>query len=162
MTDLLTHVLLAYAIARLLSWHYDWLSSGYVTAVMVGALIPELVKIKLVLTNGDVQSLVGLPFVWDVFQTAGGALVAVLIGVTVVAPRERARAFALLSVGAASHLAIDALHRSPSGQSYPVLWPLSRYHPPTPGLYLSTQAEPTVVAAIGAITVWLATRRLQS
>lgn len=155
MPDLLAHAFIAYTIASLLSWRYDWLTPAYTTVVMAGAFIPDLTKIKLVITSGAVEQLLGIPFDWGALHTAGGALVATLIGVLVVAPRERIRVGALLSVGAASHLLADSLLLTPSGRSYAILWPLTRYHPPTPGLYLSTQPEPTIAAAVMAFVVWL-------
>jgi len=122
---------------------------------MAGAFIPDLTKIKLLVPSGTVEHLLGIPFSWGMLHTGGGALVAILIGVIVVAPRERRRTFILLSVGAASHLLADGLLLNPSGRSYAIFWPLTRYHPPTPGLYLSTQPEPTIVAGVLAGIVWL-------
>jgi hypothetical protein len=157
MPDLLAHAFIAYTIATLLSWHYDWLTPAYKTILMAGAFIPDLTKIKLLISSGTVEQLLGIPFNWFALHTAGGALLSILIGVIVVAPGERRRTFALLSIGAASHLLADGLLLSPSGRSYAILWPLTRYHPPTPGLYLSTQPEPTLVAGFVAITTWVTT-----
>lgn len=157
MPDLLAHAFIAYAIACVLSWRYDWLSPAYATIVMAGAFVPDLAKMQLLIPSGTVERLLGLPFSWGALHTAGGALVAILVGV-VVAPRERTRTFALLSVGAASHLLADGLLLNLSGRSYAMFWPVTRYHPPTPGLNLSTQPEPTVVAGVVALVVWLLTR----
>ncbi|WP_458190968.1 metal-dependent hydrolase [Haladaptatus sp. NG-WS-4] len=158
MPDLLAHAFIAYSIALLLSWRYDWISPAYATVAMAGAFIPDLTKIKLVISSGTVEQLLGIPFDWDALHTAGGALVAVFVGVTVVAPRERRRVFALLSVGALSHLFADGLLQKPSGHSYAVFWPLTQYYPPTPGLYLSTQAKPMIVAATVALILHFVTR----
>ncbi|RDZ48741.1 metal-dependent hydrolase, partial [Haloferax sp. Atlit-4N] len=38
------------------------------------------------------------------------------------------------------------------------LWPLTRLHPPTPGLYLSTDFEPSIVFGAIALTVYVITR----
>lgn len=158
MPDLLAHALLAYGLAMLLSWRYERISPAYATVAMAGAFVPDLSKIQLLVPSGSVERLLGLPFDWFALHTAGGTLVAVLVGVAAVAPRERKPVLALLSVGAVSHLVADGLLRTPSGQSYAMLWPVTRYHPPTPGLYLSTQPEPTVAAAAFAAAVWAATR----
>nr|WP_321169865.1 hypothetical protein [Salinigranum rubrum] len=87
-----------------------------------------------------------------------GSAASVAIGVVLAGRTERPRVAALLGLGAASHLLADALLRNPSGRSYPLLWPLSYYHPPTPGLYLSTDPEPMLVAAVVAATVFGLTR----
>jgi hypothetical protein len=49
-------------IGRLLWWRYEWLSSAFVTVVMAGAFIPELTKMKLLITSGTVEQVLGLPF----------------------------------------------------------------------------------------------------
>jgi hypothetical protein len=162
MPDLLAHALFAYAVCTVLSWRYEWLTPAYVTAGMAGAFIPDAMKVVLVVPDAAIEGALGVPFSWAGIHTAGGAAVAVLIGATVVVPRERGRVGALLAVGAASHLLADALLATPSGRSYAILWPLLRYTPPTPGLYLSTRPEPTVVAAAAATAAWLATRRVRS
>ncbi|MFB6228334.1 MAG: hypothetical protein ABEH88_07170 [Halobacteriales archaeon] len=50
-------------------------------------------------------------------------------------PRRRTTLL-VLSIGAVSHLLADALLLKATGRSYPILWPLTRWQPPTPGLYL--------------------------
>lgn len=159
MPDLLAHALLAYAIARILSWRYEWLTAQYVTVCMVGAFIPDLAKAELVVPNTVVEELFTVPFEWFGLHTGGAVLVSVLVGVLVVIPRERSRAFLLLALGAGTHLLADGLLRTPSGRSYAMFWPLTRYNPPTPGLYLSTEPGPTLVAACVAVVVWLITSR---
>jgi hypothetical protein len=44
MPDLLAHAFIAYTVATRLSWHYDWLTPAYKTALMAGAFIPDLTK----------------------------------------------------------------------------------------------------------------------
>jgi amino acid transporter len=87
------------------------------------------------------------------------ALVAVLVGVVAVASGERKRVAGLLALGAASHLLADALLLKASGRSYPLLYPLTQYYPPTPGLYLSTDPWPSVVTGVVALAAWLLVRR---
>lgn len=160
MPDLLAHALLAYGICRLLAWRYDWITPAYVTAGMAGALVPDVVKIWLVLPSARVEAVLGVPFGWGALATGGGVAVCVLVGVTLVLPRVRWGAGAVLAVGAASHLLTDAMLLTASGRSYAVFWPLTRYNPPTPGLYLSTQAWPTVAAAVFALGVWAASEMI--
>ncbi|USZ67410.1 metal-dependent hydrolase [Halorussus salilacus] len=158
MPDLLAHALFAYALGLLLSWRYAWLSPAYVTVVMAGAFVPDLSKAELLVPSTAVEAALGVPFDWFALHTAGGVFVAIALGATVVARAERGRVAALLSVGAVSHLLADGLLLKPSGRSYAIGWPVSQYHPPTPGLYLSTQPDPAVAAAAFAAAVWLATR----
>ena len=60
----------------------------------------------------------------------------------------------VLSLGAASHLLADLLLTKASSRAFPILWPLTRWQPPTPGLYLSTHPEPTIVTGLLAVAVW--------
>jgi hypothetical protein len=59
MPDLLTHVLVGYSLGTLLSTHREW-PHTMTTVVMLGALLPDLTKIRLVLTDAQVEALVGV------------------------------------------------------------------------------------------------------
>lgn len=124
------------------------------TVLMTGALIPDIYKIRLLVSGWHVGAVLDLPFSWVGISTAGGALVFVLIGVIIAEPSDRARVAGLLSIGAGSHLFTDALLRTPTWHSYAVLWPLTRYHPPTPGLYLSTDPWLPIVTGGVALLIW--------
>lgn len=159
MPDLLTHVLVAYALATALSWRYGWLSPAFVTAAMAGAMVPDLTKAAIVAHSFDVAAALGASFDWFALHTLGGTAVSVLVGVVVVRGRFRRRAALALALGAATHLALDALLVKVTGHSYAVFWPLTAWHPPTPGLLLSTDRWPTVVAVGVALAVYLVDRR---
>lgn len=160
MPDLLTHAFIAYIFAMAVSWRYPWLDSRYVTVAMAGAYIPDLAKITLLVSEKPVSSFIDLPFRWFGIHTAGGTLLCVLIGVVLVSSRERRRVGWLLSGGAGSHLIADAFLVKAYGHSYPLLWPLTAYAPPTPGLYLSTDVWPAIVTGSIAVGVWVTDRRL--
>ncbi|MGB9956459.1 metal-dependent hydrolase [Haloferax prahovense] len=158
MPDLLAHVLFAYTMATVASWRYEWITRPYVTVAMAGAFIPDMTKVKLLIPSARVEQLLAIPFDWAGLHTAGAALCSVLIGVLLVSESERRRVFTLLSVGAASHLIADAFLLKPTGLSYPLLWPVTRIQPPTPGLYLSTDFEPALVLGIVALVAYGVTR----
>jgi len=159
MPDLLSHALIAYTLCTLLALRYPWVTPQYVTVGMAGAFVPDMAKVDLVLGNTTVGNAFGLPFDWFGLHTLGGSTVAVLVGVTLVASEDRRRVAGLLAVGAASHLIADVLLLKASGHSYPLLWPLTSYQPPTPGLYLSTDVWPSVVTGVMAFGTWLLVRR---
>jgi hypothetical protein len=121
---------------------------------MAGAFIPDLGKIRLLIPGNTVTVLLGIPFSWGPLHQFGGTVICILIGGVLVRKASRLRTVLVLSLGAGSHLLADALLLNASGRSYPLLWPLTRWRPPTPGLYLSTQPEPTVVTGVLAATVW--------
>lgn len=154
MPDLLAHAFIAYVIATLLSWHYGWLDARFVTIAITGAFIPDMAKVTLILDGNRVAAFIDLPFSWFGIHTAGGSLIAVLIGVALVPAGQRKRVFGLLSLGASSHLVADAFLVKAYGHSYPLLWPLTAYAPPTPGLYLSTDLWPAFVTGVLAFGLW--------
>ena len=160
MPDLLAHTFIAFSLCVMVSWAVDWMTKPYITVGMAGAFIPDLAKIDLLIDSFVVEQILGVPFDWFALHTAGGALVSILIGGLIVVPTERRRVIGLLGLGAASHLIADALLLTPTGRSYPVLWPLTQWSPPTPGLYLSTQPEPMIVTGVIAVGVWLVSRRV--
>ena len=128
---------------------------------MAGAFVPDLVKVKLLVPPWEVAAVLGRPFSWDPLHYLGGVVLSVLVGGLVVAPgnRRRVRTLSVLSLGAASHLFLDALLRTATGRSFPVFWPLSAWRPPAPGLYLSTEPGPTLLFAVVALVVWYVDRR---
>jgi hypothetical protein len=154
MPDILTHVLVGYIVGTLLAFRYDWLGAEYVTLVMLGALTPDLAKIALVLSNNQVETLLGISFDWFALHMLGGNLIVVLLGTLLVSQKYRKRVFFLLALGAASHHTLDLLLINVSGYAYPVLWPLTQYHPPAGMLYLSSDRWPAVVTAIVAAIMW--------
>ncbi|WP_311173066.1 metal-dependent hydrolase [Halobellus ordinarius] len=154
MPDLLAHVFIAYSICRVLSWRWEWLTTQYVTVGMVGAFIPDLVKIKLLVPSAVVERLLGVPFDWGSLATGGGTLLSVCIGLVLLTSTERRRGGVLLGIGAGTHLLADSLLLTPTGHSVQLFWPLSQYKVPSPGLYLSTQPEPMLVTGGVAVLVW--------
>lgn len=122
---------------------------------MLGALVPDLSKIAIVVPGPRVEALIGIPFEWFAIHMLGGTLVAISIGTLLTTTEHRRRVFMLLALGAASHLLLDALLLKASGHSFAVFWPLTTYQPPTPGLYASFDRWPAVVALVLASSVWL-------
>ena len=62
MAELLTHVLAGLIIATIASWRYAWITPPLVVACMVGAAIPDLNRIDLVLPADTITALIGLPW----------------------------------------------------------------------------------------------------
>jgi membrane-bound metal-dependent hydrolase YbcI (DUF457 family) len=162
MPDLFAHALVGYCLGTALSLRYDWLTPAYVTVVMAGAFIPDISKIYLLVPDAVVADALGVPFSWFALHTLGGSAVAVLVGVVLVAGDERRRVLGLLSLGAVSHLAADALLLTPTGYSKPMWWPVTYVGLPSPGLYLSTEPTPLFVASAVAVVLWAARRRQAS
>lgn len=158
MADLLTHVFVAYIIAVVLSFRYEWITSPHVTVCMMGSMLPDMTKISLVLSSEQVEAALGIPFDWYALHTVGGSFVSVLIGTVLVPSTYRKRVFALLAIGAISHLVLDAFLFKPSGYMSPMLWPLTDYRFAIDGFYLSSDRWSAVVSGVLATIVWQAKR----
>ena len=159
MPDLLTHALAGYILATTLSFKYEWLTPPWVTVCMMGTFIPDLTKIRLLLPSYQIEQLLGLPFDWFALHTVGGTTVSVLIGTVLVPHEHRRRVLALLAVGAGSHLFLDSLLITTTGYAAPMGWPLINSGLPTPGIYLSSDRWPALVAGLLAIYLWWKNRR---
>ncbi|ELY90989.1 metal-dependent hydrolase [Natrialba taiwanensis] len=159
--DVLTHVLVGYSIGTLLSFRYAWLRPAHVTLVMIGALSPDFMKIDLLVPDGLVGFLLGIPFSWAPLHTlVGSLLVALFLGTLLIAPALRWRAFGLFVIGALSHHVLDVALVTATGYSYAVFWPLTTYRFPAADLFLSSDRWPALVAGGLALTIWLVGQRI--
>ncbi|WP_432277101.1 metal-dependent hydrolase [Halobacterium salinarum] len=154
MPDLLTHVLIGYTIGSLVATQLTHDRSTVVTLVMLGTILPDLTKIKLIVPDIYVETLLNIPFSWLALHTLGGVLVTATIGASLVDATRRKHAFVLLVLGAVSHLSLDALLIKPSGYSGPLWWPFLKFGLPTPGLFLSSNRWPAVVAGLLAFLAY--------
>lgn len=161
MTELLTHVLAGYIIGTVLSFRLDWLRAPYVTVVMVGAILPDMTKVAIVIPPESVEAVLGIPFDWFALHTPFGTVITAGIGALLVGDGHRQRVFVLLLVGGVSHFVLDAILISPSRFSSVLLWPFYTAHVPLPMLVLSSDRWPAIIAASVAGVVWFARRASQ-
>lgn len=159
MADLLTHVLVAYSLAATLSLRDERITPAAVTLAMIGATVPDLNRIGLVIPGAAVTAALGVPFSWKALLTVGGIAVVIAIGTLLVPPRLRRLTVAMCCLGAASHVALDYLLLFPSGYAHPYLWPLIDHALPGPNLYLSSDRWPAAVAIAAATVVTVVRRR---
>ncbi len=153
LADLLTHLFVGYTIGMILSWRYERIKSPHITAIMVGAALPDLNRIRLLLDPIKLEQVFGVPFSWGPIHTVGGVLVIIAIGSLLTVQKDSKMIFILLGIGAISHLFLDSLLITASGYSYAVFWPFLESHPSTPGLYLSTDIWPILVSGPMALFV---------
>lgn len=159
MPDLLTHVLVGYAIGTTLSIRDDRIDRGRVTLVMLGALSPDLAKVDLVVPAVVVSDLLGVPFRWSPLHTLGGTLLVAGLCAVLFAPEYRRTALALVALGAASHHLLDLGLVTPTGDAYAAFWPLASARLPAGDLYLSTDRWPALVAGSCAVLARTIARR---
>lgn len=159
MAELFTHIVAGYIIGVVLSWRYEWITYPFVTFVMVGAALPDLNRIGLVVPADTVATILGVPFSWSPLHRAGGTLVIICIGALLVPKEYRRAVFALLFIGAASHYALDFFLYKPSGVTSTLLWPFITHGFEVEGFYLSSDRWPAVVATAAAAVVWAVDQR---
>lgn len=162
MPDLLTHVLVAYVTATALAWNVSRIPRWFVPVGMVGAVLPDVVKIYLLVPSGVVESALGVPFAWDPIHRLGGVLALAGLGTLLFDRPYRRAVFGTLVAGATTHLFLDSLIRRANGLTPPYLYPLSWWHPPSGNLYLSSDGWPAALALVVAAGVFVYDRRRRS
>ncbi|GGK68660.1 hypothetical protein [Haloarcula sebkhae] len=162
MADLLTHLLVPYIFCTVASWRVDWLDQRWVVVGMGGAAIPDLMKIKIVLEERTVESILGFPFSYDPLSTLGGVLL--LAGIIAVAFERRhwRPVFGLVTFGGLTSLLLDGMRVYADGRASAWLYPFTSWRPPTPSLYVSSDPTVLVVALLAAGTVAVLDRRVRA
>lgn len=150
MADLLTHVLVVYAVLTVASWRIDWLTSPWIAVAMGGVAIPDLVKIDIVLDDATIETAVNVPFSWASISTLGGVLVVAGIITLAFGRPYRRRAFAFLVGGGLASLVVDGLRVYADGRAAPWLYPFTWWRPPTPSLYVTSDVRVLVLALAAA------------
>ena len=158
MADLLTHLLVAYAVLTAVSWRVDWLDRPWVVVGVGGAAIPDLVKLDVVLDDAAVSATLGVPFSYEALSTLGG--VVLVAGVLALAFPRRGRAVGLVAAGGVLSVLGDGLRMYADGRASAWLYPVSNWRPPTPNLYVSADPRVLLVALLFAGVVWLVDRRV--
>ena len=162
MAELFTHVLVGFILATVASWRWEWITTPMVTVAMVGAALPDLKRVDLVVPVETVEAVVGLSFSWTPLHRVGGTAVLIAVGAFLVPKRLRRGVALLLVIGATSHYLLDFALYTPSGWSNTMLWPLWDALVPVGGVYLSSDQWPVVVTAVIAGGVWIIDQKLDS
>jgi len=162
MADLLTHLLVPYILLTVASWRVDWLDHRWVVVGMGGAAIPDLIKVRIVVDENTVETLLGIPFTYAPLSTLGGVLL--LAGIITVAFERRnwGRVFGIVTFGGLTSLLLDGLRVYADGRASAWLYPFTNWRPPTPSLYVSSDPTVLVVALLAAGVVAVLDRRIQT
>lgn len=157
MTDLLTHVLFVYTGMTVASWRYPRLRL-FVPISMIGAVIPDLSKARIIIPAGVIETALGLPFSWTAIHRLGGTLAVLALVATFFPKRLRSRVFGALLFGASTAYLLDAGLIRANGVTPPYLYPIAWMPLPTAGLYLSSESWPALVSGSVAAAVWTINR----
>lgn len=156
--DLYTHVLVGVVVAVVLSWRLSWVTPPMVAAAAIGAVVPDLNRIELVLPAATVEATLGVAWSWTVVHRLGGTVLVLLLLVLMVPRRYRLPVTGMLAIGVMSHYALDALLWQPDGRVPRFLWPVTTYQPAFEGLYRSPDRLPAVATTVLAVAVLLVDR----
>lgn len=159
MADLISHVLIAFTVFTVVGWFVKWLEPQWVVVAMVGAILPDLNRLGLLLEASTIELLLGIPFSWGAIHTLAGVILLSAIGALLFATRERQiRAFALLLGGGMSHLVVDGVKAWADGYNGAYLYPFSWWRNPTPGWYVSADRWVLVGCLVVAISAFVVDR----
>ena len=116
MPDWTTHVLVAWSLATILGFRFKQFSQKNVAIVMLGALIPDIYKLNLVLGSFgfNVQS-----FLTPIHLPIGSLLIAAIISLFFI---EKRLIFLFLAIGIGTHYVLDLLL---FGGGMEILYPFS-------------------------------------
>lgn len=159
MPDLLTHVLGAYVLLTPVTWYVDWIDRRHVSLVLVGAIVPDISKIQLVVDGSIVADAIGRPWLWTGVHRIGPAGTLAAVGALGFERGRRLSGFGWLLAGTLVHLVFDLAVIRASGVAPPYLYPLTWWHPPAANLLLSSDVWPWMITSVLAGMVWLIDRR---
>ena len=159
MADLLTHLLVPYVLLTVASWRVDWIDQRWVVVGMGGAAIPDLVKTEIVLHEGTVEALLGVPFSYDPLSSLGGVLLVAGIITLAFEKQHWQRVFGLVTFGGLTSLLLDGLRVYADGRASAYLYPVTNWRPPTLSLYVSSDPRILVIVLAIAGVVALVDRR---
>jgi len=157
MPDLLTHVLVAYAVAGSLALKTSF-PDRFVPVVCVGATVPDAMKAA-VLADVAIGSAFGVPYSFWGVHTLGGVIALGGLGALTIRRTDRWPALAALVSGGVGHLLLDLFVIRVDGVGPPYLFPLTAWLPPAGNLYASSDVWPAAVALVLAVPVWVVRAR---
>lgn len=154
MADLLTHVLVPYVVLTIASWRVGWLDRSWVVVAMAGAIIPDLVKLSLLVDASTIGSLLGVSFTYQAVSSLGGVVLLAAAGTLAFQRRLWPRVFGLLVFGGFTALLLDGMRKFATGTANPWLYPFLYDRIPTPNLYVTADTVVPLVAVTVAIGVF--------
>jgi hypothetical protein len=119
MPDWITHIAVAYIICTLLSFRYPAFNTPNTVLALVGAVIPDFVKMGLI---ADLLGFGVWDYLWPIHLPVGSFIIAGIISLLF---KDKKTAFLFLSLGVVIHFALDLLLYNVSGGIalfFPLYW----------------------------------------
>lgn len=150
MPDWITHIAAAYILCTVLGFKYRQFNTPNTVLAMVGALLPDVVKLGLI---GDILGYDIWDNIWAAHLPAGSLIIAGMVSLFF---RDKRTAFLFLTLGVATHYALDLLLFNESGGIalfFPFYWGQWQLD-----LFTSDNYYVTLVALLLALLVYLISR----
>jgi hypothetical protein len=160
MPDLLTHVLGAYVLLTPVTWYVEWIDRRHVALLMIGSIVPDISKVRLVVGSSVVSDAIGQPWLWTGIHRIGPAGTLAAAGALGFERGRRLSGAGWLFAGVLLHLAFDLTVIRASAVAPPYLYPLTWWHPPAANVLLSSDLWPWMLTSVLAGVVWLVDHRL--
>lgn len=147
MPDWIVHLGVAYIICTVLSYRYKIFDTPNTVLVMVGSVIPDLVKL------GIITDLLGYglwDYLWPIHLPIGGFIIAGIISLLM---KDKKTAFLLLAMGVVLHFLMDLLLYNVSGGItlfFPFYWGSWQMD-----LFTTENIYPAILISIVALVVYL-------
>ena len=159
MPDWVAHIAAAYIICAVLAFRYRQFNTPNMVLVMVGAVLPDLVKVAMI---GDVLGYSYWDLIWPMHLPVGSLLIA---GMASLLFKERKTAFLFFILGVATHYILDLLLYNVSGGLallFPFYWGTWQLDLFTTENYYFTLAVLLVALAVYLISYWSRNRNLNA
>ncbi len=146
MPDWLTHILVAWTLCTILGFRFKTFNPPNIAICMVGALIPDIVKISIPLTFFGYYSYY---LIAALHTPAGSTIIASIISMFF---KEKKLIFGLLLLGAGTHFLMDLLLNDIGAGIYlfyPLSWSFWQI-----GLFSNTDYLITIISTVVALTVY--------
>lgn len=156
MADLLTHVLIPFILLTIVGWRVDF-KRYWIPVAMGGAAIPDLVKVRILLSSDTIEKSIDSGFSYSPISTIAG-VIAISAIIAILFDREYRRcAFVFLTFGGLTALILDGLRVFADGHSNFWLYPLW-FRPPSPNLYVSSDIRVLGITIVLSTLVYVLNR----
>ena len=150
----MTHILVAFTLCTILGIRYTQFNTANTVLVMIGAVLPDLVKVGML---ADWLGYGIWDYLWPIHLPVGSVIIAGMISLLF---KEKKMAFLFFVLGIGTHFALDLLLYNVSGGIalfYPFYWGEWQLDLVTTDSYYTT-----IIALIFALFAYLLSRRFKA
>jgi len=152
MPDWIVHICVAYLVCRILYFKFPMFDSANTVLAMVGSILPDLVKLQIILGHFGIHLSDFLP----AFHTP--VITFIIAGIISLFFENKRVAFLFLVIGAATHFIMDLLLVDPEGGIYlffPFNWQMFHINLIAPDDYMITFVILTLTIIVYLLGLWI-------